>query len=282
MKIVGVLILMAVLFACKEDPKPTTSTADVAALRSQVEQMKVDAELKDSMINESLMFFNEIQDNLISIGVKEESVRTQSRNSELANNDRELVLNEIRQINLLREENAKKIAQLQSSMKSSGLRIVELEAMVKNLLNDIAQKDEQIKVLQVELENKDKDYARLFDAYQEKDYEIEVMTESINTAYYVYGSENELLNNGVVSRGKGYLGVGKKIRLKEDFNENYFTKIDKRNKKEFLISGSKIQLISTHPTSSYELKSSGTNTKLTIKDVVSFWKVSNYLIVVVD
>ncbi len=282
MKIVGVLVLLAVLFACKEDPKPQTNTADVAALKSQLEQMALDAELKDSMINESLSFFNEIQDNLISIGVKEESVRNQSKNSELANNDRELVLNEIRQINQLREENAKKIQQLQSSMKSSGLKIAELEAMVKNLLNDIAQKDEQIKYLQAELENKDKDYARLFDAYQEKDYQMEVMTESVNTAYYVYGSEKELLNNEVISKSKGFIGVGKKIRLKEDFNENYFTKIDKRNKKEFLISGKDIQLISTHPTSSYELSPVGTNTKLIINDAASFWKVSNYLIVMVN
>lgn len=282
MKFIGILGLIAVLMACTEDKKPSTNTEEVATLKSQLEQMKLDAELKDSMVNESLMFFNEIQENLIAIGVKEESVRSQSKNSELATNDRELVVNEILHINHLREENAKKMQLLKDQMKGSGLRIAELEAMVKNLLEEIAHKDEEILMLQKELENRDKDYARLFDAYQEKEYQLDEILDDINTAYYVYGTEKELLNNGVVSKTQSYLGIGKKVRLKEDFNENYFTKIDKRSKKEFLVSGSKIQLISTHPSSSYDLLPSGSNTKLVIKDVNAFWKVSKYLIVVVN
>lgn len=281
MKILGAFLLLTVLFSCKEDEKPATNTADIALLTSQIEQMKLEAELKDSVINESLSYFNDIQDNLVAIGVKKESVRAQSGNPEMANNDRELVLNEIRQINLLREENDKKLKLLKDQMKNSGIKIIELEAMVNRLMEDIAQKDEQISMLQEELEQKDKDYARLFDAYQERDYTIDVLTDGINTAYYVYGTEKELLSNEVISKSKGFVGIGKKVRLKDDFNEKYFTKIDKRTKKEFLISGSKLELISTHPTSSYDLVPVGNNTKLVVKDVASFWKVSKYLIVTV-
>jgi hypothetical protein len=281
MKILGALLILTVLFSCKEEEKPQTNTADIALLTSQIEQMKLDAVLKDSVINESLSYFNDIQDNLVAIGVKKESVRAQSGNPEMANNDRELVLNEIRQINLLREDNDKKMKLLKNQMKNSGVKIIELEAMVNRLMEDIAQKDEQIAMLQKDLEQKDKDYARLFDAYQEKDYAIEVLTDGINTAYYVYGTEKELLNNEVISQEKGFIGIGKKIRLKDDFNEKYFTKIDKRSKKDFLISGSKLEIISTHPTSSYELVPIGNNTKLVVKNVDAFWKVSKYLIVTV-
>lgn len=281
MKLLGTLFLITVLFACKEEPQQRTDTADIALLKSQMEQMELDAQLKDSIVNESLSFFNEIQENLLAIGVKEESVRQQSGDTEIANNEREMVLNEIRQINNLRTDNAKKMTQLQDQMKNSGMKIIELEAMVNRLMHQLADKDVEIQSLQKELEQKNKDFARLFDAYQEKDYQIDLMKEDMNTAYYVYGTEKELLKNEVISKNKGFVGIGKKVRLKEDFNENYFTKIDKRSKKDFLISGDKIELISTHPTSSYDLIPVGENTKLVVKDAKGFWKVSQYLIVVV-
>ena len=273
--------MITVLFACKEEPQQRTDTADIALLKSQMEQMELDAQLKDSIVNESLSFFNEIQENLLAIGVKEESVRQQSGDTEIANNEREMVLNEIRQINNLRTDNAKKMTQLQDQMMNSGMKIIELEAMVNRLMHQLADKDAEIQSLQKELEQKNKDFARLFDAYQEKDYQIDLMKEDMNTAYYVYGTEKELLKNEVISKNKGFIGIGKKVRLKEDFNENYFTKIDKRSKKDFLISGDKIELISTHPTSSYDLIPVGENTKLVVKDAKGFWKVSQYLIVVV-
>jgi hypothetical protein len=282
MKLIGSLVLIGALFACRTDETPIKSqTEEVATLQSQLEQMKLDGELKDSVINESLSFFNEIQDNLISIGIKEQNVRLKSENPELAGDEKLLVLQEIKHINYLREENAKKVAQMQESVKSSGLKITELDNMIQRLMEDIAAKDEQIAALKNELERKNEDYALLFDAYQQKDFQVESLTEEMNTAYFVYGTEKELEKNGVVDLKNGFIGIGKKINLKQDFNEDYFTKIDLRSKKEILISGSKIQIVSTHKTNSYELKPSVSNTKLVIKEAREFWKVTKYLIVVV-
>ncbi|MFA7274114.1 MAG: hypothetical protein WC044_09605 [Crocinitomicaceae bacterium] len=282
MKVISILILTAVLMACKSESAPQgTQTEEIATLQTQIEQMKLDDELKDSMINESLSFFNEIQDNLISIGIKKESVRLKSANPELGVDEKAMVLQEIKHINFLREENAKKVTQMQETLKASGFKIVELENMIKRLVEDIAAKDEQIASLQEELEQKDKDYSLLFDAYQQKAYQLENLSDEMNTAFYVYGSDKELEKNGVVELKNGFIGIGKKLNLKVDFNEDYFTKIDVRSKKEFIISGNKIQIVSTHPTASYKLQESGNNTKLTITDIRSFWKVTKYLIVVV-
>jgi hypothetical protein len=282
MKVISILILTAVLMACKsETPPQGAQTEEIATLQSQIEQMKLDDELKDSMINESLSFFNEIQDNLISIGIKKESVRLTSANPELGGDEKAMVLQDIKHINFLREENAKKVVQMQETLKASGFKIVELENMIKRLVEDIAAKDEQIASLQQELEQKDKDYSLLFDAYQQKAYQVENLSDEMNTAFYVYGSDKELEKNGVVELKNGFIGIGKKLNLKVDFNEDYFTKIDVRSKKEFIISGNKIQIVSTHPTTSYKLQESGNTTKLTITDIRSFWKVTKYLIVVV-
>jgi hypothetical protein len=282
MKLIGSLVLVAVLFGCKtEETTENSQTEELTTLKSQLEQMKLDAELKDSVINESLSFFNEIQDNLISIGIKEQSVRLKSQNPELASDEKAMVLEEIKHMNYLREENANRVLQMQESIRSSGLKSTELNNMIQRLLQDIAAKDEQIATLKGELERKNEGYALLFDAYQQKDYQVEVLSDEINVAYFVYGTESELEKNGVIDRKNGFIGIGKKVNLKQDFNEDYFTKVDTRSKKEIFISGSKIQIISTHRPSSYELKTQGTTTKLIIKDSREFWKVTKYLIVVV-
>ncbi len=282
MKLIGSLALLAVLLACKTDEKsPNSQTEELTSLQSQLAQMELDGELKDSVINESLSFFSEIQDNLISIGIKKENVRLKSDNPELTSDEKVMVLEEIRNINYLREENAKKVIQMKESIKNSGLKIKELDNIINRLVEDIAAKDQQILSLKQELERKNEDYSLLFDAFQQKDYQVEELSDEMSTAYFVYGTEKELEKNRVIDRSKGFIGLGKKINLKQDFNEDYFTKVDIRTKKEILISGSKIQIISTHATASYTLQPSGSNLKLIIIDSRSFWKVTKYLIVVV-
>lgn len=282
MKLTACVVLIVLLFSCKTDEiSNRPEIEELTTLQSQVEQMKVDAELKDSLINESLSFFNEIQNNLIAIGTKEQSVRLKSQNSELANDEKAMVLDEIKQINYLRDENAKKMTQMKESMKSGQLKISEFEKMIAELQKDITERDEQIALLQADLEQKNEDYAMLFDAFQEKDFEVEKLSEELNVAFYVYGTESEMVKNGVLDRKNGFIGIGKKVGLKQDFNEEYFTQLDIRTKKEILITGSNVQLISTHKSSSYEFKASGKNTKLIIKDPTIFWKITKYLIVVV-
>ena len=65
--------------------------------------------------------------------------------------------------------------------------------------------------------------------------------------------------------------------------DDYFTEIDVTKVSEIEIDGGKkVKLISDHPSSAYEIKSEGTGHKLLIKDAKKFWKVSKYLVVVVD
>jgi len=273
---------LLLLVGCKTETPNTQNLEEVATLQSELEQLKLDNELKDSMINESLSFFNEIQSNLEAISVRKESIQQLSKNPEISGYEKEWILEEIKHINYLREENARKVGMMQNQLKNNGLKIKELEVMLENLMQDIAMRDEQIAFLQQELNRKDQEYSKLFDAYQQKEFDLELTVDQMNTAYYVYGTEKELTGNGVIDKKNGFIGIGKKLRLKDDFNESYFTKLDMRNKKEFVILGADIKIISTHPSNSYRLEPNGKTNRLIVTNPSEFWKVTKYLIVVVE
>jgi vacuolar-type H+-ATPase subunit I/STV1 len=278
------LVVAIVLTSCKQESPQTSpeSAGKIAQLESELSQLALDTELKDSMINESLAFFNEIQHNLEAIGVKKDEIRIKTDNPALAANDKQWILSEIRHINYLREDNAKKVNQLRDQLKKNNMHILDLDEMIERLVREIDLKDEQIASLQDELNRVDKEYARLFDAYQEKAVEVSELTDELNTAYFTYGTEKELKNNHVIEQRNGFLGLGKKNALVDQFNEKYFTRINITERTEILIEGLDIKLISDHPSVSYDLVPSGKNTKLKISNPREFWKVTKYLVVVVD
>lgn len=277
-------LLTLFLFSCKQGEPGTTTTDDAAVqdLQNQVDQLTLDNAMKDSVINESLAFFNEIKANLEAIGIRKDEIRAISQNDEVSNDDKQWIIEEIQHINYLREENANNLRRLQKQLKESNLKIKELEVMVETLMKDIQWKDEQIALLQNELDNLDKEYSALFDAYQEQAIELDIMEHKLNRVHYAYGTDKELMDNGVIEKKNGFLGIGKKMTLKEDFNDDYFTEIDATKKKQILIQGNDIRFITYHPKSSYTLEEQGSATRINITDASEFWKISKYLVVVVD
>jgi DNA repair exonuclease SbcCD ATPase subunit len=266
--------------SCSSPADKTVSNA--TDVDSRIEQLEKENAQKDSIINESLAFFSEIQSNLSSIELKKDEIRIKSTDSEFTTDDKAWILEQIKQINFLRQENAKKVKALSDQLNKSGLKINQLDAMVKGLLQSIQEKEEQISILESDLVSLDKAYARLFDAYQEKAVLVDELTEEINTVYYSYGTEEELVKNKVIDRKNGFIGIGKSIKLMDNFNQKYFAKIDLTEEKELFIEGSELKFITDHPSSSYSLSPSGKNTKIKISNPREFWKVSRYLVIVVN
>ncbi len=274
-----------ILVSCKEDVNNATTdtdSVDTVELQNRIDQLELDNQLKDSVINESLIFFNEIQTNLEAIGIRRREIQDLTSNPEFAPDDKEWVLEQIRQINFMREDNARKIKQLNEELDKNKFKIESLQTMIDGLMKDIEWKDEQINLLQSELDQLDSEYSKLFDAYQEKAIQVDRLKSEINTVYYAYGSEKELSANGVIEKRNGFIGIGKKIELKDEFNDDYFTKINAKNKKVISMDGERARFVTVHPTGSYELSSANGKTTLTITDVTEFWKISKYLVVVVD
>lgn len=283
-KIFSIIILALLLIACKQEVATDTdsgASSEMVDLQNQIKQLELDNALKDSVINESLAFFNDIKSNLESIGVRKDEIRALSNDPEMENHDKEWILEQIRHINFLREDNARKVKRLNEEIKNNGLKIDELEVMMKSLLKEIQWKDEQIHMLEDELNQLDEEYSKLFSAYQEQALEIETLTEDLHAVYYAYGTERELKDNGVIEKKNGFVGIGKKISLSEELNDSYFTKANATKTKQITIQGKKVHFITSHPTSSYELEEQGNKTILKINDASEFWKISKYLVITV-
>ena len=285
-RIFSVLLFASLLFAsCKQEPTGNDTdlnTGELSSLQNKINQLELDNAMKDSVINESLAFFNEIKSNLEAIGIRKDEIRAISGNSEISGDDKEWILEEIQHINYLREDNARKVRQMQDQMKKNGVKIKELEVMIESLMKDIQWKDEQITMLQSELNNLDREYSALFDAYQEQAIKLDAVTDEMNSVYYSYGTEEELRDNGVIEKKNGFMGIGKKTSLKDDLNDQYFTRVDGTKVSTIKIVGEDMRFITYHPKSSYQLNPSGNGTTIKILDHSEFWKISKYLVIIVD
>ncbi|HIP35559.1 MAG TPA: hypothetical protein EYG85_01760 [Crocinitomix sp.] len=256
---------------------------ELAKLKSEKRALEAQLNEKDSTINQSIMLFNEIENNLAMINLKEDEIRLKSKDVELTEDGKQWIIQEIQNINHLREENAKKANQLSKQLKNSNQKIAELEKMISNLMVKIQLQDEEIDILRAELEDLDREYVELLEAYEEQSTLTFELMQEANQVFYAYGTEEELENAGVIVKEGGFIGIGKKATLKGDFNDEYFTKIDLTKQKSIIIDGGKkIKMITDHPSSSYSVIDDGNKHTIKINDAKSFWKVSKYLVVVVE
>ena len=282
MKYLYLLTLLFVFAACNDDASSDSAAsseteAEMVELRNKVAQLELESSQKDAALNEAISFFNEVQNNLAKINVKEEEIRVRSENPELSQDDQDWIRQEIQNINFLRKQNAQSLKNLKQKLNERDLKISELENMRDRLVMQIRAKDEQIASLQRTLTDLDMEYSELFDEYQEQvEMTLDVIKE-LNTVYYAYGTLDELTANNVLVREGGFIGIGRKTNIAANLNEKYFRKMDKTKIKEIRIIGEKPDLVTDHPISSYEWNEN----KLTILDADKFWKISNYLVITV-
>ena len=266
------------------DGEPANDNSEeLARLKSENRDLEMQLSEKDSVLNESILLFNEIEENLAKINFKEDEIRYRTTDVELAEDGKQWVLQEIQNINYLREANQKKVKALNAQLKKSNQKLNGLETMIANLNTKIETQDEEIELLRAELSDLDKEYVELLEAYQEQSTLAVETIRELNTVYYAYGTYEELEKNGVLIKEGGFIGIGKKTELQDNFNDEYFTAIDLTQTETIEIEGGeKLKFISDHPSSSYDVESKGNNHILKIKDAKQFWKVSKYLVVVVD
>ena len=283
----ALLTITTGLFSCKSDVNTTESATnnneELAMLKSEKRELESQLAAKDSVLNESILLFNEIEDNLALINFKEDEIRIRSQDVELAEDGKQWILQQIQNINQLREDNKKKVNQLTKQLKSKNNKITSLEKLVANLQSKISDQDGEIDMLRAELEDLDREYVELLEAYETQSTMTFELMQEANKVFYAYGTEKELIANGVIVKEGGFIGIGKKTNLKSDFNDDYFTEADLTKTTSIAVEGGdKVKLITDHPSSSYTIDSKGTLHTINISNEKNFWKVSKYLVIIVD
>lgn len=284
-----VLLVIPFLISCNKQK--------IKQLELKSDSLSQQANLKDESINEFIKAFNDIQDNLDSIKRKEMIITEQTElKTELQKKAKDQINEDVNTIYQLLLDTRSKLDDVRKKLGKSNFKVEELEKMVNHLTKQLEEKDQEIASLKLELEKMNieitaltKDVGSLKQLNQEKEGVIKEQegvidekTTELNTAYYAVGTKKDLKDNNIITAEGGFIGIGKNKKLKQDFNEDFFKKIDIRQTTQIPIPGKKPKIVTNHPSESYKINGEGESAVLEITNVNAFWKSSKYLVVIID
>jgi len=236
---------------------------------------------KEKALQEFINSFNEIQDNLNQIKEKEKIVSKQSQSGDVKSKE-ESIKEDIQAIYDLLAKNKNRIGSLTKKLKNAKSKISGLEQMIATLQAQVDAKDSEIATLKAELESKNIELSNIQMNLETVEAESSAKTVKLNSAYYAIGTVKELKEKGVINKVGGFIGLGKSTKLNDDFNKDYFTKIDVSAVSSISIGAKKAKLLSNHPTSSYKLVGEKSVEKIEILNAEDFWSNSKYLVITIE
>ena len=243
---------------------------------------------RDSVINEWMLTFDEIEKDLNTVKEKENIISMKSSDKEFSKDKKQQILKDIEYVNTLLDQNKKKIASLTAQLKNSGGTIKGLQVKVAELEASIKERETEVAQLKTTLTQKDFEIgqlnARMSDqqiAIAQKDEKINNQTAEIQKGFVAYGTYKTLKAKGLVSKEGGFLGLGRKESLHQNFSDSLFTQVNIMETKSIPVNSKDAKLITSHPTSSYAMVRDKNNkiASIEIKDPEEFWKISKYAVV---
>jgi len=243
---------------------------------------------RDSVINEWMLTFDQIEKDLNTVKEKENIITMKSSDKEFSKDKKEQILKDIEYVNTLLDQNKKKIASLTAQLKNSGGTIKGLQVKVAELETSMKQRETEIAELKVNLTQKDFEIGQLNTrmtdqqiAIAQKDEKISNQFAEMNKGFVAYGTYKTLKAKGLVSKEGGFLGLGKKESLHQDFSDSLFTQVNISETKSIPVNSKTAKLITEHPSNSYTLVRDKNNkiASIEIKDPEQFWKISKYAVV---
>jgi uncharacterized protein YoxC len=279
-----ILLLIPVLFACGRAAKKEAET-----MKAKNDSLMAQTMQKDEAINEFIATVNDIQGSLDTIKMKENIINLSTNKSgELKLSAKDQIKTDITSIYMLMEKNKKELSDLTKKLKSSNMKVTELQKLVDRLQKDISDRNAEIETLRdklaklnivietanLRLDTLSNVVKNQSSKLSEQQQTLAQQEASLNTAYYIVGTEKDLRKNGILGKGD---------KLLSDFNKALFTKVDIRKLTEVSILSKKAKVISNHPTSSYKLVGDKKMVQsLQISDYKAFWSNVRYLVILVN
>jgi chromosome segregation ATPase len=271
----------------------------IEQLSQQNSNLNTTIEVRDSLVNEMTSTFDEIEQNLTFVRSKRDQMVVVPQ--EGVENQKEILVADIKLMNEMLEESSKKIDELDKKLKASGIEIKSFKNKIAQLNKSILEQDNNMKLLRSEVEQRDykiaemdvqivqlkSDIAAKEDSIETKSQIIAEKSQTIvekenemNKAFFVAGTYDQLVNKGVLTKEGGFLGIAKNVTIRDDVKESNFTRLDMRNATQFPINTKKAKLVSEHPDNSYRLVEQNEKIAyLEIKNPQEFWKLTKYVIV---
>ena len=246
---------------------------------------------KDNEINDMMTTLSDIEEGFREITEAQSRV-TIAKQGE-GTNTMQRIRENIQFIQSAMQQNKELINKLKQQVRESTVKGSQLKKIVDNLTQQLETKDQQLQALREELDRKDihiaeldekvaalnTDVTNLQEDNSKKEQTISSQDKALHTAWFVFGTKKELMEQKVLSKD----GLFSKTKiLKEDFNKDYFTKIDIRIDREIKLYSKSAQIMTSHPSNSYTLqRDANKQFVLRINDPEVFWSTSKYLVVLV-
>ena len=242
---------------------------------------------RDSLINEWIVAFDQIEEDLKTIKHKENLISVKTEGEEISEDKKQDIIEDIKLLNTLLDENKKRIAYLEKKLKKSGISISSLEDKVKQLEISLNEKDSSIIQLKTMLVTRDfainelnEKVENLNDEVIQSKIVINMQENQMNKAYFTMGSFKQLKEKGVIDKSGGFIGMGKTKTLNSEIKEDDFEQINILETKSIPVNSKKINIITEHPAGSYELITKDDMiASIEIKDPAQFWKISKYAVI---
>ena len=262
---------------------------DAAKKAEQVAQQQRDSleqiiSQKDNEINDMMTTLSDIEEGFREITEAQSRV-TLAKQGE-GTNTMQRIKENFQFIQTQMQQNKELINKLKQQVRESSVKGGQLKKSIDNLTQQLETKDKQLQALREELDRKDIHIAQLDEKVAsleedntKKDETISAQDKAINSAWFVFGTKDELKAQNILSKD----GLFSKTKvLAKDFNKDYFTKIDIRIDKEIKLYSKSAQIMTSHPAGSYTLqRDANKQYVLRIDNPDAFWSTSKFLVVLV-
>jgi hypothetical protein len=286
------LLLVIVVGAIVLTRSHKKNTEEAILMDNQKLELATQLSQRDSIINEWVLAFNEIESDIRKITARENMLTLQSMNPEISADKKAEIIKEIQVIRDLIDQNKKRIASLNSQLRKSGINIASLQARIDTMDANIKLRDNDITALKMELVDRDfeigllhKEVDTMKTTLADKEYTIANQTDEMNKAYVISGTFRDLKEKGLLDKEGGILGIGGKEALQENaLKDELFTQVDITETITIPVNSKSAKLVTDHPASSYELVKDESDmiAFIEIKDPSMFWKISKYAVVEVN
>ena len=241
--------------------------------------------MKDNEINDMMSTMNDIVEGFRAINEAEDRL-TIVRSDEGASST-ERIRENLQFIQQTMQQNRELINKLRNQLRQSSVSGEQLRRTIDNFARQMEEKDVQLKQLEADLQAKDVQIGELTEQVTDLNSNISTLQEEstkktqtitsqdkqLNTAWFVFGTKKELKEQRIYDDGKV---------LRNNFNHDYFTKIDIRVDKEIRLYSRSAKILTAHPASAYVLtQDANKQFILRITNPQLFWSTSKYLVVMV-
>lgn len=247
------LFLLTVILSCasnfesisEEEVMIDSLKSELNSKDKVLKSLEFNKENNDSIVNQYALYIQKIKENIKEINKQELAINNSKKNLDFITKDTLDIINSIRILSSKLLENETMIAELNTAVSLEKSKNSEFAIKVSSLSVEIAKSNREVYFLREELSSMNASFEAIFNKYTLQNKKINKLNDKLNEVAYAIGTKSELLNNNVLTKSGGLIGIGKSRKLNSNMNTNYFTYSTKQDVNSIILGYKTIKILET-------------------------------------